>query len=144
MQGWTEIETPHGPVRAWRAEPAGPSKGAVLVIQEIFGVNPHIRSVADRIQRLGHGRIDEAAGVDHHHVGRVIRGNDVVALGPQLGQDALGIDKGLRAAKADEADFGVQLGHGSQGLWGPGPMPEWRGDLGPETAASIPALGPGL
>ncbi len=32
---------------AYVAEPAGTPKGAVVVLQEIFGVNSHIRSVAD-------------------------------------------------------------------------------------------------
>lgn len=32
---------------AYRAEPAGKARGAVVVIQEIFGVNKHIKSVAD-------------------------------------------------------------------------------------------------
>lgn len=32
---------------AYVAEPAGQPKGAVVVVQEIFGVNSHIRSVAD-------------------------------------------------------------------------------------------------
>ncbi|MFT4267165.1 MAG: dienelactone hydrolase family protein [Xenophilus sp.] len=32
---------------AYVAEPAGTPRGAVLVLQEIFGVNSHIRSVAD-------------------------------------------------------------------------------------------------
>jgi carboxymethylenebutenolidase len=32
---------------AYRADPAGRSRGAIVVIQEIFGVNSHIRSVAD-------------------------------------------------------------------------------------------------
>ena len=31
---------------AYVAEPAGKPKGAVVVVQEIFGVNSHIRSVA--------------------------------------------------------------------------------------------------
>ena len=53
MQGWIDIETPHGAVRAWRSDPAGPSKGAVLVIQEIFGVTAHIRDVADRLAAAG-------------------------------------------------------------------------------------------
>ena len=44
MSRWIELDTLHGPVRAWRADPSGPSRGAVLVIQEIFGVNAHIRS----------------------------------------------------------------------------------------------------
>jgi carboxymethylenebutenolidase len=32
---------------AYRAEPAGKPRGALVVIQEIFGVNSHIQSVAD-------------------------------------------------------------------------------------------------
>lgn len=32
---------------AYRAEPAGKARGAVVVIQEVFGVNTHIRSIAD-------------------------------------------------------------------------------------------------
>ena len=32
---------------AYRAEPSGKPRGAVVVIQEIFGVNKHIKSVAD-------------------------------------------------------------------------------------------------
>lgn len=53
MNYWTDLETPHGPVRAWHADPAGPSRGAVVVLQEIFGVNAHIRSVADRFAAAG-------------------------------------------------------------------------------------------
>mgnify|MGYP000281726377 CR=1 FL=1 len=34
-------------VPAYEARPAGTPKGAVVVIQEIFGVNSHIRQVAD-------------------------------------------------------------------------------------------------
>ena len=33
--------------RAWLAPPPGRPRGAVVVVQEIFGVNSHIRSVAD-------------------------------------------------------------------------------------------------
>jgi len=32
---------------AWRAEPRGKPRGALVVVQEIFGVNSHIRGVAD-------------------------------------------------------------------------------------------------
>ena len=32
---------------AYRADPAGKARGAIVVIQEIFGVNSHIRSVTD-------------------------------------------------------------------------------------------------
>jgi carboxymethylenebutenolidase len=32
---------------AYRADPSGPARGGIVVIQEVFGVNSHIRSVAD-------------------------------------------------------------------------------------------------
>lgn len=39
---------------AYVAEPAGKPKGAIVVIQEIFGVNSHIRSVADGYAKAGY------------------------------------------------------------------------------------------
>ena len=39
---------------AYRAEPQGKPKGGIVVIQEIFGVNHHIRAVADRFAALGY------------------------------------------------------------------------------------------
>ena len=38
---------------AYRADPAGKPKGGVVVVQEIFGVNHHIRSVCDRFAAEG-------------------------------------------------------------------------------------------
>jgi carboxymethylenebutenolidase len=38
----------------YRAEPPGAPIGAIVVIQEIFGVNNHIRSVCDRFADLGY------------------------------------------------------------------------------------------
>ncbi len=39
---------------AYRADPEGKARGAIVVIQEIFGVNHHIRDVADRYAALGY------------------------------------------------------------------------------------------
>jgi carboxymethylenebutenolidase len=39
---------------AYVAEPAGRPKGAIVVLQEIFGVNSHIRSVADGYAAAGY------------------------------------------------------------------------------------------
>ena len=39
---------------AWRADPAGAPKAGVVVIQEIFGVNAHIREVADDYAAQGY------------------------------------------------------------------------------------------
>ena len=38
----------------YRADPTGTPKGAIVVIQEIFGVNHHIRSVCDRLAGAGY------------------------------------------------------------------------------------------
>jgi carboxymethylenebutenolidase len=39
---------------AWLAAPSGPARGALVVAQEIFGVNRHIRSVADSYAAEGY------------------------------------------------------------------------------------------
>ena len=41
----------------YRADPAGAPKAAIVVIQEIFGVNHHIRSVCDRLAQAGYAAI---------------------------------------------------------------------------------------
>jgi len=43
-----------GPIAAWRADPAGAARGGIVVIQEIFGVNAHIREVTDRFAAAGY------------------------------------------------------------------------------------------
>mgnify|MGYP006360479215 FL=1 len=47
------MTTPVGPVRGWLARPERPPHGAVVVIQEIFGVNAHIRRVTDQFAQAG-------------------------------------------------------------------------------------------
>lgn len=39
---------------AYRADPAGAARGAMVVAQEIFGVNSHIRNVCDRLAAAGY------------------------------------------------------------------------------------------
>lgn len=41
-------------IGAWRAEPAGAPRGAIVVLQEIMGVNHHIRAVADLYAAQGY------------------------------------------------------------------------------------------
>ena len=45
---------------AWRADPEGEVRGGVVVIQEIFGVNAHIRDVCERFAALGYAAIAPA------------------------------------------------------------------------------------
>jgi len=82
MAHWIDLETPHGPVRAWRAEPAGPSHGAVIVLQEIFGANAHIRAVTERFAAAGYVALAPAL-------------YDPVAPGIELDYDEAGTQRGV-------------------------------------------------
>ena len=58
MAEWINLTCSDGVVvPAWLAEPApsaGPARGAVVVLQEIFGVNAHIRDVTERWAQAGY------------------------------------------------------------------------------------------
>ena len=45
---------------AYRADPQGKAKGGMVVVQEIFGVNHHIRAVCDRLAGLGYAAVAPA------------------------------------------------------------------------------------
>ena len=45
---------------AYRADPAGTPKGGIVVIQEIFGVNQHIRKVCDDFAAIGYAAVAPA------------------------------------------------------------------------------------
>ena len=45
---------------AYRADPSGPARGGIVVIQEIFGVNHHIRAVCDRLAGEGYAAVAPA------------------------------------------------------------------------------------
>ncbi len=69
-------------IGAYVAEPAGSPKAGLVVVQEIFGVNPHIRSVADRYAAAGYLAIAPALF-------------DPVEQGVELGYDQPGMQKGI-------------------------------------------------
>ncbi len=48
------VATSDGPMRLYEALPAGSPRGAVVVIQEAFGVNPHIEDVTRRAAAAGY------------------------------------------------------------------------------------------
>lgn len=68
-------------IGAYRADPLGAPKGGIVVIQEIFGVNAHIRSVVDRFAALGYVAIAPALF-------------DRLETGVELGYDEAGVQKG--------------------------------------------------
>ena len=47
-------------IGAYLAKPAQPSKGGIVVVQEIFGVTEWVRSVADRFAQAGYTAIAPA------------------------------------------------------------------------------------
>src|SRR5690606_10299509 len=52
---WIQLEASDGHVfNAWRAAPAGPAKAGVVILQEIFGVNDHIRHVVEEYAGRGY------------------------------------------------------------------------------------------
>ena len=82
MGDWVELTAKDGhKFKAYEAQPSGHSKGAVVVLQEIFGVNGHIRRVAD-----------DYAGRGYHAVAPALF--DRVARDVELGYDPDSIAKG--------------------------------------------------
>ena len=54
MGEWIQLKSSDGfEFSAWRKAPEGKPRGGVVVIQEIFGVNHHIRSVVHRFAASG-------------------------------------------------------------------------------------------
>lgn len=102
------IDTPAGRIGGWRADPPIPAKGALVVVQEIFGVNAHIREVVDRFAAHGFvalapalfDPIDYHIELDYTPEG-VARGRELVSQ--------IGFDRALAAVHAAEcllADVG--------------------------------------
>lgn len=86
MGHWIKLKADDGfELSAWRAEPNGAPRGAIVVIQEIFGVNSHIRSVADRFAEAGYLAIAPAVF-------------DRVEPGIDIGYDQPSIAKGMEYA----------------------------------------------
>jgi carboxymethylenebutenolidase len=54
MPNSIDLQTAHGAIRAYAAEPAAAPHAGLVLIQEIFGVNAHIRSMAERWAELGY------------------------------------------------------------------------------------------
>lgn len=96
MGDWIQLETAAGPVRAWRASPRAPARGAVVVLQEIFGVNPHIRSVADGFADEGYLALAPALF-------------DPVEAGVELGYDQAGTERGVALRNAVGFERAVQV-----------------------------------
>lgn len=93
---------------AHRAEPEGPPRGGLVVVQEIFGVNRHVRDVADGFARDGYrvvapalfDRVEKHVELDYDAAG-FDRGRALVGA---LTEEGLLAD--LEAARAEAATAG--------------------------------------
>ena len=93
---------------AYLARPSGPPKGALVVVQEIFGVNSHIRAVADGYAADGFLAIAPAVF-------------ERVEPGVELGYTDADIARGrtLRTSAGDDnalVDIAAAIAHVDQGL----------------------------
>ena len=91
------LDTARGSIGAWRADPVAAPRGGIVVVQEIYGVNAHIRSVAERYAAEGYVAIapaffDAAPGAAHGIELGYTR--EDTAAGREL-VDALGLDPAL-------------------------------------------------
>ncbi len=84
-------------IAAYEVLPSSAPKGAVVVLQEIFGVNSHIRSVADGYAQAGYYVI--APALFHR-----------VAAGTELGYTAADMQQGMALKAAAEALLPALLG----------------------------------
>lgn len=115
MADWVELTAADGHhFKAWKVMPAGVPKGAIVVIQEIFGVNAHIRDVTGRFAALGYVAIAPAIFDRYERDFEVgYEGEDrqrAMAYLPRLDIDTILLD--TAAAKAAVA------GHGRTGIAG--------------------------
>lgn len=95
MGEWISLDTPTGRIRGWRADPATPPRGALVVVQEIFGVNGHIRDVCTEFAAHGYVAIAPAF-FDHFE-------HDV-----ELAYDRQGIQKGKALSQQVNFDLALQ------------------------------------
>ncbi len=99
-----EIEIPQTEhIRGWRADPQGEPRGALVVVQEIFGINAHMRSVTERFAAERFVAVAPAMF-------------DPVASGIELGYGPDGFAKGRELAGALGFDRAVAIVEATAGL----------------------------
>ena len=119
-------------IDAYRADPAGKPKGGIVVLQEIFGVNPHIRRVADGFAAAGYLAVAPALfdrakpGVELGYTPDDIPlGRDLVAA---VGHDRTMLDVAAAVKAASEAGAVGVVGYC------------WGGSLAYAAACSLPGV----
>src|SRR3954464_8590135 len=100
------LETPDGAMDLYEAAPDGEPKGAVIVIQEAFGVNDHIEDVTRRFGAAGYHAV--APHVFHRSGGGAVHYGDFTKVVPHF--EVLSDDKFL-------VDVDATIGHLHDAGW---------------------------
>ena len=141
MGQWIQLDTPHGAVAAWQADPPAAPRAGLVVIQEIFGANPHIRAVADGYAAEGYAvlapaffdPVERGVELDYGEAG-FARGRELV--------NRLGLEAALDIVAAAAAQLRARLAPSDAS-----PAPEAVGTVGycwGGTVAMLSALKLGL
>ncbi len=85
MGQWIQLQTPRGQVATWQAGPPSAPRGGRVVLQEILGVNPHMRAVAEDFVAEGYAVLAPAFF-------------DPLERGVELGYDEAGFARGRQLA----------------------------------------------
>ena len=108
-----DVDTTHGPMPLYEAGTDGEARGAVIVIQEAFGVNAHIEDVTRRFADAGYHAV--APHLFHRAGGGTAPYGDfskVLPLYEHLDDDGILVDidatrEHLRSAGWDDAQLGI-------------------------------------
>lgn len=100
MSQTVSVDSAGSAMNVYESEPDGTARGAVIVIQEAFGVNEHIEDVCRRLSAAGYKAV--APHLFHRSGGTTIPYDDMQAVMPHMGALSL---EGL------EADLAATVGH---------------------------------
>ncbi len=102
------LDTPDGPMPTYEARPDTEAKGAIVVVQEAFGLTTHITQIADRLAEAGYYAI--APAFFHRQGAPVFAYDDYEGLLPVMGElSSDGIAADLTAAFEKTAAEGFAL-----------------------------------
>jgi carboxymethylenebutenolidase len=102
------IETADGPMPAYEASPERAARGAILVIQEAFGVTPHIQDITRRLADAGWFAV--APALFHRQGSPVLAYDDFDSVMPLMGQlsaEGLTVDVNAALDHFEERNFGL-------------------------------------
>jgi carboxymethylenebutenolidase len=106
------VDTSNGDMPAFEAIPDGNAKGAIVVVQEAFGVTPHIEHVATRLAEAGWHAV--APAFFHRQGSPVLAYDDldsVMSLMKELNPEGIAVDLNAAFAFFTAAGFGeLQMG----------------------------------